>query len=215
MLQNGRLPHSLFCISRILLPSTPRSFHGNSPDFIPRNEQTVSSYEKTVRVGWLTCMRRVIKKSLRCDMHHKNAREELYYLRVKCNGVLLTRNQLDTSIIEIGDFFTFDSRVFDMVNGIYCKTTRAEVLEIKKRDRSLDPTDIIRRGEKRKVKGMSAKWRFEVKMRITVTTELFFRRILYSDLPKKGYEAFQVMLQLSKPSDNVYMGTPVDEGNAY
>ena len=212
MLQNPRLYHSLLFLSRGLLPAIPRPFHGNSPEFTPRNEETVTSSEKIVRIGWLACMRRVIKKSLWCDMHHRNAVDGLHYLRVKCNGVMLTRNQLDTSLIEVGDFFTLDSRVFDMVDGIYYNTNKAEVVEIKKRDRTLDPTVIIRRGEKRKVKGLRAKWRFEVRMKITVLTKLFYRRILYSDLPKKGSEAFQLMLQLSKPSDNVYMSRQVERG---
>ena len=206
MLHNARL----FCLNRSLLPSIPRPYHANSPSFTPRNEETTSSLEKIVRIGWLTGMRRIIKKTLWCDMHHEEAVEGLHYLRVKCNGAMLTRDQLDNSRIEVGDFFTVDSRVYDMVDGIYYKVNKAEVMEIKKRDRSLDPVDIIRRGEKRKVKGLAAKWRFEVKMKITTTTKLFYRKIMYSDMPKKGSEAFQVMLQLSQPADNVYMGTQVE-----
>ncbi|KAI6652161.1 hypothetical protein LOD99_7178 [Oopsacas minuta] len=212
MLQSLKVSQSLTWLSRRILPSW--NYHTNSPNFdSPRNEEFVSSsYEKIVRIGWLVCLRRVIKKSLGCDMNHKNACDGLHYLRVKYNGSNLTRNTLDTTRLEIGDLFTLDSPVYDMLDGISYNTKKAEVIEITKRNRSLEPPEILRRGAKRRIKGMRAKWRFEVRMKITITTKQFFRRIQYSDLPKKGIEAFNVMLQLSNPSDNVYGGKPVSEG---
>lgn len=211
MLNSLKLSQSLTWLNRrILLAQT---FHGNSPNFdTPRNEETVTSYEDTVRVGWLVCMKRVIKKSLKCDMNHKDAVDGLHYLRVKYNGGFLTRDNLDKSCIRVGDSFSVDGAVIPMTDGIFYKIRKAEVMEITKRDRSIEPTVILRRGAKPRVKGLKEKWRFEVKLKMTITTKKFFRRVMYSDLPKKGIEAFKVMLDHCKPSDNVYGGKNIAEG---
>ena len=212
MLNSLKLSQSLTWLSRRILPF--QTFHGNSPNFdTPRNEESVTSYEDTVHVGWLVCMKRVIKKSLRCDMNHENACDGLHYLRVKYNGGFITRDDLDKSCIRVGDYFTVDGAVNVMTDGIFYKIRKAEVMEITKRDRSIDPTEVLRRGAKRRIKGMKEKWRFEVKMKITVTTKSYFRRVMYSDLPKKGSEAFKVMLDHCKPSDNVYGGKNMAEAN--
>ena len=211
MLNSLKLSQSLTWLNRRIILS--RTFHGNSPNFdTPRNEETVTSHEDIVRVGWLVCMKRVIRKSLGCDMNHQNACDGLHYLRVKYNGGFITRDELDKSCIRVGDSFTVDGAVKIMTDGIFYKIRKAEVMEITKRDRSIESTEILRRGAKRRIKGLREKWRFEVKMKITMTTKSFYRRVMYSDLPKKGIEAFKVMLDNCKPSDEVYGGKNIAEG---
>ena len=177
--------------------ASTRSFHRSTPDIRPHNTDRVSNpFTKQVRVRHLKSLRILIGQSLHCNVEHKNAKKHKYYNRVRVNHYPLTVAGRDSHIIELGDFFTLDTQVYPMLNGIYYKTKRAEIVNIEKRDKSKETPKVLKPGMRQIILSEREKWRYLVTLSITVTKKYFFRRIMHSDIPKKGQAAFELMIRL-------------------